>query len=354
MSYELVNSPSTQNAVMEAIRDFAVAEGWTNDNYTAGVDGVSRGVMSLHRDDCYVSFRWQGTESDANKSIAMYQALGYSAPNAASPWDQADDSGNGTTSSTNMSSDRRVAGIGPGPFLALHLFGFDDDQISGSTCPTIYCVLEYQAGKYRHFCFGNLDKFGDWTGGEFVCGHEWSATSSNESDPTSNGHSVLLDGLANDSGTGSISDGETATLHAEGLPGQDVLSKWGQVWGDTSQDDDRGGNPRINVAGGCRGSMYTKVFGRFVPSSLTGFIPLMPIPAWYRRDTSGSNQRFYLLGFMPNVRMVQLRAFNPGEEVQIGDIVWKMFPVVAKTNVGGSTTEESENMGIAYIKEVIV
>jgi hypothetical protein len=347
LAYQLVTAPSTQESVMTSLRDFAVANGWTLNNFTAASIGVTRGVMSLNRGDCYVSFRWEGTESESLKSIAMYQALGYSAPNAATPWLQADDSGNGTTGDS-LSNNRRVAGIGSGPFTSLHLFAFDTDQISTNTAPTVYCVLEYQPGKYRHFGFGNLDKIGDWTGGEWVGGHEWDTGGTNESNPIDAAHSVLLDGLGDDS---EGSDFDMATLHVEGLPGQSGLSKWSLVWDDNSPADDRGGNPRVNCIGPIRGNAYTRLFARFVPSSLDTFIPLMPSPVMYRRDTTTSNSRLYALGYMPNVRMVQMRAFNPGQEIVIGSVTWKVFPVVAKSNVGGDN-EESENMGIAYIKEV--
>lgn len=343
MAYQLVSTPSTQEAVMTAVRDFAVANGWTNENYTASNPGVSRGVMTLSRGDCYVSFRWEGTESEATKSIAMYQSLGYDAPNAATPWNFTDDSGNGTTSATSLTANRRVADIGSGPYVALHLFASDTDAKSGNSAPHVYCVLEYAPGKYRHFAFGNIDKFGDWTGGEFVAGHEWSDTSVDESNPTSANHTVLLDAFHNDS------DGDAATIHMEGLPGQNAASKWGQVGNDNSPANDRAGNPRDRVQGGCRGSLYTYVFGRFVPSALTGFFSNMPIPVWYRRDSSGSNRRVYLLGHMPNVRMVQLRNLSPGEEITIGSLTYKVFPVTAKSDLGGSV-EESENMGIAYVK----
>lgn len=345
MSYELISAPSSQEAVMTSIRDFAVAEGWTLDNFTAASVGVSRGVMTLHRGSCYVSFRWEGTESEATKSIAMYQSLGYSGGSASSPWLFTDDSGNGTTSASTLSANRRVSDIGSGPFVALHLFGSDTDEKSGNSAPHIYAVLEYAPGKYRHFAFGTLDKFNDYTGGEFVAGHEWDDAGSNESNPLANDHTVLLDGIMPNAGDNT----ECGTVHVEGLPGQGASSKWGVAWDGTTPGNDRAAVARVNIVGGVRRNLYTYFFGRFVPDSLVGFFANMPIPIFYKRDTGSSNARYYLLGHMPNLRHVSLRNLNPGDEITIGSITYKVFPVVSKANLGGSNNE-SENMGLAYAK----
>ena len=341
MAYQLITAPSNQEAVMTSLRDFATSNGWTLNNFTAANVGVTRGVMTLSRGDVFVSFRWEGTESESTKSITMFHALGYDGGNAQSPWLFPDDSGNGDQDDT-LSTERRIARIGSGPFIALHLFASDTDEVSGNSAPHVYGVLEYAPGKYRHFSFGNLDKFGDgWTGGGFVCGHEWDPFQSSESNPIDSRHSVHLDGIASNA-----SDSERATLHMEGLPGQQP-SKFGVSGATTSVGTDEAGNDRSMIYGGFRRSLYTYGFLHFIPSQLTGFLPFAPVPIFYRRDTLNSNSQVYFLGNMPNIRMVQMRNFNPGDEITIGSVTWKIFPVVSKSNIGGNN-EESENMGVAY------
>lgn len=347
MAYELVTAPSTQQAVMIAVRDFAVANGWTNNNYTAQVDGSAFGVMSLSLGTVFVSFRWGDFGGDATtRSIAMYQALGYSPSNATTPWLNLDDSGSGTTLSGSVSSlsQRRIARIGDGPFVALHLFANPTDSVSGNSAAHIYGVLEYSNGVFRHFGFGNLDKHGDWTGGEWCAGHEWDPN--DEGSPTSNLHSVLLDSV-NDQ-TGSNED-ELGTVHVEGLPGMGASEKWGVCWRSTSipSNTDRAGNDRVRLMGGVRGNMYSDAFGTFIPDSLSGHIPMLPCPIWYRRSS-----RAYLLGFMPNIRMIQLQLFNPGQEFTIGANTWQVFPVTQKSETPLVGVDSSGNMGIAYLKVV--
>lgn len=348
MAYQLISAPSNQEAVVTAIRDFAVANGYTLEGFTASNPGVSRGAMTLSRGDLFVSFRWEGTET--NKSIALYQSTGYSASELDTPWDHPGDSGNGTTSTTTLTSNRRVEEVGAGPYVALHMFYSATDGISGNAAPAVYCVIEYEQGKYRHFGFGTIDKFGDgWTGGEWVGGHVWSTSQSRQSNPISNGHTVLLDGIANDA-SGGVSSLDCATMRVAGLPGLDPTTVWANVWSDTSVTNDRAGNPRAWVVGPCRSNAYSRTYLQFVPSNLNGFQNFAPMPIWYERDPSlNVNARIYLLGWMPNLRMLNMRSYNAGELVTIGANQWQVFPVTSKANAGG-TNEESENMGFAYLR----
>lgn len=343
MAYQFVSAPSNQAAVMTALRDFAVTNGWTNEHFSASTPGF----MTLSRGGCFVSFGWNGSETAASASIAMWQSLGYSAGQASTPWGHPDDSGNGTNT-TNFGAGRRVSAIGTGPYVGLHLFASDDDDVSGNSAPHVYAVLEYESGLFRHFGFGSIDKIGDWVGGEFVGGHVWPSGAA-ASVPTTGFGSVLLDGAHGES----VSPVIAGTVHVEGLPGMAGASKWGVAWNRTSftpaTGNDRAGNARADLYGGIRASMYTDIFGPFVPSALTGFVPLLPCPVWYSGDPTGTNRRLVLLGSMPNARMVQMRNFNPGDEIAIGGNDWKIFPVVRKSNVGG-TNPETRNMGLAYLK----
>lgn len=336
MAYQLVSAPSNQEALMSALSTFAVANGWTEEHYTAAVVGVSRGVMTLSRGSCYVSFRWEGTD---RTSIAMYQSLGYTPAQAASPWNHPNDSGNGTTSATNMNDQRRIEEIGAGPYTSMHLFASATEATTGNSAPHIYGVIEYAPGQYRHFGFGNLEKFGNWTGGEFCAGHIQRA-----SPPQSSVNSILLDGSSsvNDSGTDARSCG---TIHVEGLPGQAAAGRWGRNSTSTNLtgNTDRAGNARVLTPGGVRDNMHVRFYNLFVPSSLGENQFLTPCPIWYGRDTS-TPFRFYPLGFMPNIRMGHLRNFEPGQEVTIGGITYKAFPAWQKT------LAESGNMGIFYTK----
>lgn len=191
MSYTASTSIADQDDLMAKVSTFAQARGWTEDNYSTGTY-----KMSLHKGSCYVHFFWNDTSPNGvtyGTSIGMYQSLGY----IGSGTDQhahTNDSQNGASTAALLSEERGIKYIGPGPYTSLHLHGHTDPDV-------IYGILEYAPGLYSHFAFGNIEKVGTYTGGEFVAGHHWAAQNGGASldDPKSNRHNLLLDGInAND------------------------------------------------------------------------------------------------------------------------------------------------------------
>jgi len=324
---------------MSAIRTFATANGWTENHWVTAAGSVNgRGVFTITRGVTTVTFRWDGTDAD---NIVIHHALAYpgglTADQKEKPFDFATDSGNGTTSILALVSERRVANIGSGPYVKLTL-------MSDTSPHYVYCVLEYQSGKFRHFGFGDglEEQIGNWTGGGFVAGQVWSG--SGPSTPQLAAHTVLFDGA------GSGTQSERATINVEGLGGQIAAEKFGVSTTGTSDPTgtDVSGNNYHGISGGIRATMFCRNFQQFVPDPLSGVIELTPALLMFKRRSSNQYQA---LGFLPGVRMCQLRNFNAAEEVVVGGTTWKFFPVTAKSNVGGSN-EESENMGLAYKKVV--
>lgn len=342
MAFTEASSPSNSEAVMTSLNTFATANGWTQEHFvTAGASVLGRGVLTLSRGDTVVTFRWSGT--DTPESIAMYHALAYpgglTATEQEQPWNFATDSGNGTSSASALSTGRRVSRIGSGPYVRLTMF-------SGATAGYVLCVLEYATGKYRHFGFGDVleNKIGNWTGGGWVGGHVWSTAGTGESNPVSTTHTVLIDGLGNSTAS------ERGTVHIRGLEGQTTAQRFGvgqNSTGDVSGTDGAG-NLRNGILGGIRATMFDRSFLQFIPDPLSGVIELTPALLFYKQR---GQRRYQALGFLPGVRMVQLRSFDVGSEVTVGSDTWKFFPVTAKSNIGGNN-EESENMGLAYLKVV--
>ena len=334
MAYQ-TGSASGQENLLSALFTFAVANGWTQDLFD-----TSNNKGSLHKGNCYVHFRWDGTDGTA---IALYQSLGYVGGN--DPWNHTDDSGNGTTG-TSLESQRRVNGIGNGTYPAYHFFAHTSPDV-------IWVVLEYASGLYRHFGFGTLDKKGSWTGGEFVAGHVWQP---NQSDiPSSVYHSLLLDGrYVNSSNYGATYQNMAATVHAEGMPNQNGSSKWGVCgWGmlSTLPDpaNDRAGNPRYWIQGGFRDGPVIEQYGWASPSLNDGFIPMMPIELfWADKDAVGGRAMYYI-GKAPYVAHIQHEGIIVAQEITVGGDDWIVFPAVRK-KYEQDDTEESWNMGIMYKK----
>lgn len=322
MAYETGTATNLAD-LMTKLDTFAVANGWTSDQLSTGT-----GQSALHKGSVYVSFRWN---TGTPLVLGIYQALGYTGGNQ--PGQHPNDSGNGAVSSTNtvLDDERCVGDIGNGAFPSYFFF----EQDSGPAY--IHVVVEISTDVFRHFGFGNIEKFGDWTGGEYVYGQFKTTTGA-----TSNNNTNLLDGLF----LGGASRERSATLHCEGLPGQAGTSKWGDVSDNTTNPaNDTAGNTRIMIHGGFRGGPIARHFGFLAPGSTSGFVPQYPIGLFYRDFT---NSNAYFLGFQPDVRGINIRFFVPKEEVTIGSDVWVMFPASQKSTA--ATANASLYLGVAYKK----
>lgn len=301
---------------------FAVANGWTQDQLDTGT-----GKAAMHRGNIYVSFRWNTTTP---LNLGLYQALGYTGGN--DPGTHPNDSGNGAVSATNATiDDERYVDLGNGAFPSYHFFEYDT---------YIHIVVERTTDIFRHFGFGSITKFGDWTGGEYCYGmHQQSGS------PIDAASCYLADGLMSTAGNRERS----STLHAEGLPGQSGSSKWGEISGFSSApSNDTAGNSRILVNGGFRGSPVARQFGLFAAGNSSGLIPTYPIALWYQRLATSD---VYFLGTLPDVRGVNIGLFVAKQEITIGSDTWIIFPAALKTTT--SVTDRTRHMGIAYKKVTI-
>lgn len=343
MAYQ-TGTATDQTDLMSKLNTFAAANGFTTDYHNGTTKFLA---LSRPADNIYVSFHWDNTDT-----IAIYQALGFSATYQEQPWNQANDSGNGSdTVPSQIDRGRQVSRTGAGPFTAYHFFSHTNPY-------NIYVVLEFSPGLYRHFGFGKIVKTGTWTGGAWCAGHLWSWTGSTGfqvyADPKSGGHTVLMDGYLSTSliyhSTYNTDAG--GTLHCEGLPGQVAASKWGHSvvnnLADGDVGNDRASNPRVRIDGGCRAGVALSQFGYFLPNLANGFIPIIPMEVFYNRG-AGSVDGWYYLGRMAHIGHIHLHGIDPGQTLTVGADSWMAFPMVRKSNVGG-TNQESRNAGIIYKK----
>lgn len=318
--------------LLSKISTFAVT---THGGWTQGYLNTTNGWFELHKGSLSVSFKW--TKTGTPTVLSVHQATGFISSGTA-PGAHTADSGNGYNTGTtghtnaNLLTERCVSEIGNGPFPAYYLFGGSD---------YIHVVVETVTGTYRHFGWGTLDKFGDnWVGGEYAYGHF---------------QEQATNGLAIDSNTQTLLDGagissdrlRCATIRiTSGLANQSP-AVWGVACAATSANllNDTAGNVRRQIHGGFRTGMAARGFGSVIGSQSSGAIPMYSISAFYRDP---SNARVYLLGYQPAVRGINVRNFEPAEEVLVGSDTWKIFPLSIRTSaaVAGRTLFS----GIAYLK----
>lgn len=329
MTYQTGTSTNMADLISK-LNTFAVANGWTSDEHTP-----ASGRLALHKGSCYVSFRW---DTSAPLHLSVHQALGYTG--GLEPGAHPNDSGNGyntTTSHTNANllTERVVTDIGNGAFASYHFFEDDD-----GTRSYIHVVVQIVATVYRHFGFGRIDKFGDWTGGEYAYGQFRQNTPGN---PVDTQYTALLDGLF----ASATNTRRAATIHMEGLPGQGGSEKWGQIWGTVAGTlpADEAGQPKSDIQGGFRSGPVARNFGWISAGAQSGLIPTYPIWLFYRNRATNF---VYALGSMPDVRGMNIRFFAAEDQITIGSDVWVIFPLQQRTLA--AVQERSYYSGIAYKK----
>lgn len=326
MSYQNGTATNLSDLVSQLMTFATGTPGWTQDQLSTGT-----GQAAMHKGNVYVSFRWATSSPTA---LGIYQALGYTG--GQQPGNHPNDSGNGAVSGTDstIKTGRCVNDIGNGSFPN---YWFFTDTTSQSY---IHVVVEISTGIFRHFGFGNLDKIGDWTGGEYCYGNFWNS-GGNMLDTTT---CCLLDGNHRDTGN----QGRSSTMHVESLTGEGGSSKWMEIGGRlTAASNDRAGNAKVIGFGGYRDSPIPASLGGFPAGTTSGLIPTYPIAVWYYNLSATD---MYLMGFMKDVRGVNLRFVTERTEVTIGSDTWTFFPLSQRTTT--VTTTYSQYSGIAYRKLV--
>ncbi len=107
--------------------------------------------------------------------------------------------------------------------------------------------------------------------------------------------------------------------------------------------NDTGGTVRRQIHGTFRAGMEPRGFGNPVGNLSAGYVPMHSVAAYYRDP---SNVRTQLIGYLPDVRVLNVRNFEPGQAVTVGADTWRMFPMSQRTvaQVAG----RSQYVGIAY------
>lgn len=316
MAYQTGSSSSMED-FMNILQTFAVANGWTLNIYSTTNDW-----MAMNNGSVYVQFRWDNTTG-----YGIFQSTGFINTSTA-PGNHTNDSGLGIVDASapynatlsTASTNARVSFFPAGAITAYHLF-------TDGTTKYIYAVLETSPGVFYHMGMGSIDKIGTWTGGEFVFGDQ-----STDATPPVNGTSFPWQS----SSASTTSNNTQFSIHIEGLPGQNVNGKWGigltnnTTVGDNAAGNDRGGNPRQCCFGSSFRGGFNLAFSRDRMSLTNGLVPLMPIEIWYKNTPVSGQHNHYHIGYAPGVYTMNAGSWVPGDEINIGGNVYKVFPMRQK------------------------
>lgn len=296
MDYETGISTSPSDLISKLVT-FAVANGWTNTAKTTG-NCLSKGSifvgLGATSSNTQVSLRG-GTSSAGTDWNALTNNPGYSV----------------------------VVNCGAGPFVAYHLFAGEE---GGSEY--LHAVVEFASGRYRHFTLGALVKHGAYTGGTYVDGVNWNASTNFINQPDAQQHTVIC--CANtDNGSGHVyADFDAKT------------NNWVRVRGAGDFTTTFGpGSVRSN---GINQMFPNLGYARFNLRNLTA-----PLTYFANRASSLRSP----LGRIPNMRQVGMANLESGAILAIGGDEWKCFPIAQRTETwgsGSSSIESSGPYGYAY------
>ena len=247
-----------------------------------------------------------------------------------------------------------VDGTNGNPFVLtptkVHLFGNDDPWEEE---PWIAAVIECGFNHYRHVYIGNVAKIGNYTGGEIICANcfsYWWSGSAGTVDYRSGLHKYMFSAhndASNDFETAptGLSAGGVNVVHANNA------TPWRRFDGPAFS------NGRLNFAGnevlgGATDAINSGLVRRGV-SDFAGSNILVPVNLFVPDSVNflGTDARFRPIGFLPGVRMIDMRGIEPGESIQVGNDNWRAFPEFSKrtvTFVGYGTSREDGGAGGFY------
>lgn len=331
MPIERLTNVADFDDLLGEIRTFLAATGdWTiHRDLLTPDEGVASGgrILVVSNGDVLAGLRSTTTGAGAGR-IYLFDGI---PPYVGTPNLDAlpDNSGivmtDGTYNSATTPAARVFSTTFAGPFPTAFLFSDD---------PSTYChvVIEVTAGQYRHILFGNMHKFGTWTGGGYYASHRWETGTSDIDVPNRIFHSVPFDGAS------SAVQGAQWTVHYEGGGFQWIAPLEGTF----------NGVSRRRARGSVRGG-FGNLFRSIQESAFSGLVALNPVTVW-PVTTTDTPVTTRCAGRIPDVAEINLRNFSPGDSYFIGADEWVVFPVATKGLPSARLdVENSGYYGLAYL-----
>ena len=223
-----------------------------------------------------------------------------------------------------------VDGTSGNPFVLtptkVHLFGNDDPW---DEAPWIAAVIECGYNHYRHVYIGNIAKIGNYTGGEVISANTFRASTTGSRGTwyyESDYNQYLFSCRHERDGAALDSVGGANIVHA------DNATPWRIFNGPSGTNAYRNftGN---EILGGAMDAINSGLVRRGI-SDYAGSNILVPVNLYVPDSTNfGDDVRFRPVGFVPGVRMIDMRGMEPGESIQVGNDNWRVFPEFSKRTV---------------------
>lgn len=313
MAFETGGATSA-NDLLDKLRIFAAANGWTVDANGARSDGTTGNYAVMRRGTSIYAVFFTDTSAGSASDPGPYIGC-YTYPGAYNSGVNAMAQANKTTGS--------LCNKMTGPFQAYYFFASGD---------YLHAVVEVTPGMFRHFGAGLLESAGALTTGAYNHALRWNYGTSDINAVSSANHAIPFDSA------GGQSAGWRGTEVRADSDGSTPRNLW--IYDQSPADPNGGWAGWIGSGQHAASPIYA--LARIPPSTLTGRAVLLPLLVAI--DRPSSNLSF--AGSPRDMRLIRIDNLAPGASITIGPDTWRVFPLVRKNGAVG--TESSLAYGYAY------
>ena len=333
MSYQTGTSTGP-NDLLDKIRTFLLADGWTENLYTSIGAGYRLHMQKTASDSTVMYFNFRSAIAETGSTLITEDNVGGS---------QGTVTGiiiNGSTGYNVGELWHKQPGYPQNIVLGTYSFGGVMSPMSVTAIPAYYIlsvgdavhvVVEVTGGKFQFMSFGLLDKQGTFTGGQFFSASwpsrepytDWATGSYGPKYFTfsvSSGLGLLNSAIYLD--VDSVADWRCADASATReiifpcVAGQSV-------------------NPSSSQVGLC------SMFWSKAPNAYNAMSAMVPIYTLAKR----SDNNYSLIGWPEGVRFLNVTNYSPGQEITYGAETWKVFHADS-----GNFTPLNMYCGFAFLK----
>lgn len=237
----------------------------------------------------------------------------------------------------------------------LHLFG---NEAPSDDAPYIGIVVEFGYNVFRHMFIGNINKLGDYTGGEVISSNNWSESyniNTRQIGYSSTGVKYLFSAGHDHAEDWGDAAGGMNVVHA------DNPAPWRKFDGPSA-----GANNMLNSLPGdiVFGGWADQINSTLARRGMLDFASanaLTPINLYGPRAADGNNPRFRPFGHVPGIRLIRMDGIEPGAQIAVGGKTWMVFPEFSR-DIRTTTYRERESgyyweyetsylLGLAYLMD---